>query len=114
MLGDGILSGIVSNGIGSRFGVFTTALLTIPNAMKALSIPASRQSMRERMRSISATVSNLRSRIGAPLCLTAASLFTLGFIAALALACAPAIIITAMAAAAALAITPTAKEGGEA
>lgn len=51
---------VVSNGIGSRFGVFTTALLTITDAMKALTIPASRPGKRVDM---SAAVAALRSRI---------------------------------------------------
>lgn len=80
--------------------------------MKALTIPASRPSMRERMRSMSATVSNLRARIGARACLATAITVTLIFFACLGLMYVPGIIASGLTALTCAALAPIDKKGG--
>ena len=82
--------------------------------MKALTIPASRPSMRERMRSISATVSNLRARIDARACLAIAIASILVFFAALGMMHVPSIIVSGLTALTCAALAPIDKEGGAA
>lgn len=93
---------------------FTTALLTIPDAMKALTIPASRPSMRERMRSFSATVSNLRTRISHRRCVSFGTISTVAMFLFMGAMYVPGIIVSGLAALSAVAIAPASeKEGGE-
>ena len=87
---------------------------TTYDAMKALTIPASRFSKRERMRSISATVSNLRTRIDARACLTVAIVATVVFFAALGMMHVPSIIVSGLTALTCAALAPIDKEGGAA
>ena len=82
--------------------------------MKALTIPASRTSKCEGMRSISATVSNLRARIDARAFLTVGTAATVIFFACLGLMHVPGIIASGLTALMAVALAPLAKEGGEA
>ena len=116
-LGDESASWFVSNGIGSRFGVFTTASLTNHDAMKALTIPASRLQMREIMRSAinlgSATVSNLRKRIDVRASLTVATAATVAFFACLGLMHVPGIVISGLSALMAVAIASLDEKGGD-
>lgn len=69
--------------------------------------------MRERMRSISATVSNLRTRIDARATLATAITATVIFFAALGLMHVPGIIASGLTALLAVALTPSYRKGGE-
>ncbi len=82
--------------------------------MKALSIPASRLSMRELMSAISSTVSNLRSRLDARACLTVAIIAISVFFCALGAMHVPSIIGSGLTALTTAAIAPVSKEGGAA
>ncbi len=82
--------------------------------MKALTIPASRLSMRETMRSMSATVSNLRSRLDAMACLTVAIIAIIVFFCSLGAMHVPSIIVSGLTALTTAAIAPVSKEGGAA
>lgn len=82
--------------------------------MKALTIPASRPSMRERMRSISATVSNLRTRISRRQCVSFGTISTVAMFLFMGAMYVPGIIVSGLAALSAVAIAPASeKEGGE-
>ena len=82
--------------------------------MKALTIPASRVSISGCMRSISATVSNLRGRIDARASLSVAAVATVALFACLGAMYVPGIIASGLSALMAVALAPLAKEGGEA
>lgn len=82
--------------------------------MKALTIPASRPSMRERMRSMSATVSNLRARIDARACLSVAIVAILVFFACLGLMYVPGIVASGLTAITCASLAPIEQEGGAA
>ncbi len=69
--------------------------------------------MRETMRSISATVSNLRSRLDARACLTVAIAAIIVFFVALGAMHVPSIVASGLTALTVAAIAPSAKEGGE-
>lgn len=69
--------------------------------------------MRELTRSIGATVSNLRARIGARACLATAITAILVFFAALGMMHVPSIIISGLTALVATAVAPIGQEGGE-
>ena len=81
--------------------------------MKALTIPASRTSMRDGMRSISAAVSNLRTRIDVRASLTVATAATVAFFACLGLMHVPGIVISGLSALMAVAIAPLDEKGGD-
>ena len=82
--------------------------------MKALTIPASRPSMRERMRSISATVSNLRTRISHRGCICAGTISIAALFLFMGAMCVPGIIVSGLAALTVVAIAPASeKEGGK-
>lgn len=69
--------------------------------------------MRELMRSISVTVSNLRARIDARACLTVAIIAIIIFFAGLGMMHVPTIIVSGLIALTMAAIAPIDKEGGE-
>ncbi|MDE6272622.1 MAG: hypothetical protein K2M31_06410 [Muribaculaceae bacterium] len=79
--------------------------------MKALTIPASRTSMRGCTRSISATVSNLRARIEARTCLAIAILAVIVLFACLGAMYVPGIVISGLTALTCAAVAPI-REGG--
>ncbi len=81
--------------------------------MKALTIPASRLSMRELTSAISATVSNLRAAIPAAVFLTVAIIAISVFFFALGAMHVPSIIVSGLTALTTAAIAPLSKEGGE-
>ncbi len=81
--------------------------------MKALTIPASRLSMRELTSAISATVSNLRAAIPASVFLTVAIIAISVFFFALGAMHVPSIIVSGLTALTTAAIAPLSKEGGE-
>ena len=70
--------------------------------------------MRERMRSISATVSNLCARIDARACLTVAIVAILVFFACLGLMYVPGIVVSGLTAITCAALAPIEQEGGAA
>ena len=115
-LGDETASWVLSNGIGSRFGVFTTALLKTHDAMKALTIPASRVSISGCMRSAatlcSASVSNLRGRVGARTFLTMATAATASLFFCLGLQSFPGVLVSGLTALSAAALAPVSRKGG--
>ncbi len=78
--------------------------------MKALSIPASRLSMRELTSAISATVSNLRAAIPASVFLTVAIIAISVFFFALGAMHVPSIIVSGLTALITAAIAPLSKE----
>ncbi len=82
--------------------------------MKALTIPASRTSMRDIVRSMSAIVSNLRTRIQEQWCLTVAVIATVALFVSLGLMNVPAIIVSGLVSLTAVSIAPASdQEGGE-
>ncbi len=81
--------------------------------MKALTIPASRLSMRELTSSISSTVSNLRAAIPASVFLTVAIIAIILFFWALGQMRIPYIVATGSTSLIAAALAPTDQEGGE-
>ncbi len=81
--------------------------------MKALTIPASRLSMRELMSAISSTVSNLRAAIPASVFLTVAIVAIILFFWALGQMRIPYIVVSGSTSLIAVALAPLSKEGGE-
>ena len=82
--------------------------------MKALTIPASRVSISGCMRSISATVSNLRTRIDVRSSIMTASVATVALFACLGAMYVPGIIVSGLSALMAVALAPIDEKGGEA
>ena len=80
--------------------------------MKALTIPSSRVSISGCMRSISATVSNLRSRIDARTCLSVAVAATATLFFCLGLQSFPGVLVSGLTALSAAALAPIDRKGG--
>lgn len=98
---------------GERLPLKPAQRYKIMMQMKALTIPTSRTSMRESMRSMSATVSNLRQRLDERVCLAVAVVATVVLFAALGAMHVPTIIVSGLTALTMAAVAPTAQEGGE-
>lgn len=98
---------------GERLTLNPAQRYSINDAMKALTIPASCPSMRERMRFISATLSNLRARIDARACLTVAIVATVAFFFALGMMHFPTIIASGLTSLTCAALAPIDKKGGK-